>query len=113
MGRITKSYLIGTGIKDITFFKQSTKVLNFKDETVLIVDSLGYYNFNSIKPTIILLQHSPKINLNRLIENVKPIIIVADATNYKSYIKFWEETSKKNKTPFYTTVKKGAYILKD
>jgi len=113
LGRITKSYLIGTGIKDITFFKQSTKVLNFKDETVLIVDSLGYYNFNSIKPTIILLQHSPKINLNRLIENVKPIIIVADATNYKSYIKFWEETSRKNKTPFYTTVKKGAYILKD
>jgi len=113
LGRITKSYLIGTGIKDITFFKQSTKVLNFKDETVLIVDSLGYYNFNSIKPTIILLQHSPKINLNRLIENVKPTIIVADATNYKSYIKFWEETSRKNKTPFYTTVKKGAYILKD
>ncbi len=113
LNRITKSYLTGTGIKDVTLLKKDSKLLNFKDETILIVDSLGYYNFNSIKPTIILLQHSSKINLNRLIEIVKPKVIVADATNYKSSLSLWEQTSRKNKTPFYNTMKKGAFILKD
>ena len=78
----------------------------------MVVDSLGFYNFKSIKPSIILLQQSPKINLNRLIKTTKPKLIIADGTNYKSYLKGWENTCIKNKTPFYSTSQKGAYILK-
>lgn len=105
-------YAIGIGVKNYKISEANKKLFYFKNETILVVDSLGFYNFKSIKPSIILLQQSPKINLNRLIKTTKPKLIIADGTNYKSYLKGWENTCIKNKTPFYSTSQKGAYILK-
>jgi competence protein ComEC len=51
--------------------------------------------------------------LERLLNQLKPQFIVADATNYSAYIKKWETTCKKNKTPFYYTQQKGAFILRE
>jgi competence protein ComEC len=42
---------------------------------------------------------------------LNPKIIIADGTNYKSYLKDWEETCLKNKTPFHNTLQKGAFVL--
>lgn len=105
-------YAIGIGVKNYKISETNKKLFHFKNETILVVDSLGFYNFKSVKPSIILLQQSPKINLNRLIKITKPKLIIADGTNYKSYLKGWENTCIKNKTPFYSTSQKGAYILK-
>ena len=107
------NYLVGIGVKDYKILETNKKLFHFKNETILVVDSLGLYNFKSVKPSIILLQKSPKINLQRLIETVKPKLIVVDGTNYKSYSKRWEQTCIKNKTPFYSTLQKGALILKE
>lgn len=109
----TKSYLVGTGVNKIDLLELNHFLISFKNHNILVVDSLGLYNFKSIKPNIVVLQQSPKINLERLINKVKPEIIIADATNYKSYINKWESTCIKNKTPFYNTMQKGAYILKE
>ncbi|WP_372745777.1 ComEC/Rec2 family competence protein [Lutibacter sp.] len=109
----TKSYLVGTGVNKNDSLELNHFLISFKNLNILVVDSLGLYNFKSIKPNIVVLQQSPKINLERLINKVKPEIIIADATNYKSYINKWETTCIKNKTPFYNTMQKGAYILKE
>ncbi|GAL69023.1 competence protein [Jejuia pallidilutea] len=58
-----------------------------------------------------LLRQSPKINLNRLIDSLKPKQIIADGSNYKSYIEHWELICKKRKLPFHQTSKKGAFVL--
>ncbi|SNR76388.1 ComEC/Rec2 family competence protein [Lutibacter flavus] len=108
-----ESYLIGTGLKNNLKSKNSDNLYMFKNETILVVDSLGIYNFSTVKPTIILLQKSPKINLERLLKIHQPRILIADASNYKSYLENWERTCYKNKTPFYNTMQKGAFILKD
>ena len=88
---------------------QSIYLLNTKK--FLIVDSLGVYNIKSFEPDYILLRQSPKINLNRLIDSIKPKYIIADGSNYKSYIKTWETVCKKRKLPFHQTSKKGAFII--
>jgi len=75
------------------------------------VDSLGIYRLHSVKPTIVILRQSPKINLERLLKYLNPKIIIADGSNYKSYLKDWEKTCLKNKTPFHNTLQKGAFIL--
>lgn len=87
----------------------STYILN--DEKLLIVDSLGIYNINSFKPDYVLLRQSPKINLDRLISTLQPKQIIADGSNYKSYIAHWESICKKRKLPFHQTSKKGAFII--
>ncbi|CAL2059014.1 ComEC/Rec2 family competence protein [Tenacibaculum sp. 190524A05c] len=91
----------------------STKnIIKLKDKLVLVIDSLGIYPKIFSKNSIILLQYSPKLNLNRLIQTIQPQQIIADGSNYKSYIKQWKRTCKKLKTPFHSTKQNGAYIIK-
>ena len=107
-----KPYLVNFGLGDNFQISEKKNIYKFKNETILVVDSLGSYNFNSVEPTLILLQQSPKINLERLLKTMNPKQIIADGSNYKSFVKKWEETCIKNKTPFYNTMQKGAFILK-
>ncbi len=85
-------------------------VFNF-NKKILCVDSSGVYNTKQ-KPEIVLLIQSPKINLKRLISIIKPEQIIADGSNYKSYIQLWKTTCEQEKIPFHATAEKGFYRLK-
>ena len=104
-----KSYLIAN-FSSISKQKKIQNVFYFKDKKILILDSLGIYAKN-INPDIIVITQSPKLNLERLLRTFKPEIIVADASNFKTYIKVWEATCRKEKIPFHATGEKGFYRL--
>lgn len=104
------SYKIGKSIDSI-IFKPTKNVFYFQHKWVVIIDKSVIYKLDSIKPNILILQDSPKINLNRLLETIKPQLIIADGSNYSSYVKLWEATCEKTKTPFHYTKQKGAYKL--
>ncbi len=103
------SYIMG----NFSYLK-SKKILQntlyFHDKKILILDSLGVYPKNAT-PDIVLVTQSPKINLERLFQNLKPQIVVADASNYKTYINLWKASCLKNKIPFHATSEKGFYRL--
>lgn len=84
--------------------------LLFKNKKILVIDKAGIYN-TPIQPDIILLKDSPKINLERLLSAIKPKLIIADASNYKSYVANWKATCRKEKIPFHSTYEKGFYTL--
>jgi len=105
------AYLVGAGLDEMIPSEKIKNLYSFKNETILIVDSLGIYKLHSVKPTIVILRQSPKINLERLLKYLNPKIIIADGSNYKSYLKDWEKTCLKNKTPFHNTLQKGAFVL--
>ncbi|CAH8288491.1 competence protein ComEC [Mariniflexile fucanivorans] len=108
--KIIKDYTVGNHIKTIyEDTLQSVYILNTKK--LLVIDSLGIYNIKSFQPDYVLLRQSPKINLNRLIDSIKPKYVIADGSNYKSYVERWEAICKKRKLPFYPTSKKGAFII--
>jgi competence protein ComEC len=104
-----KSYLIAN-FSSISNQKKIKNVFYFKDKKILILDSLGVYVKN-INPDIIVITQSPKLNLKRLLQTYKPEMIVADASNFKTYIKVWETTCRKEKIPFHATGEKGFYRL--
>ncbi|WP_025741349.1 ComEC/Rec2 family competence protein [Aquimarina pacifica] len=87
-------------------------VYSYKDRTILLIDSTSIYKVKEMDPDIIILSNSPKINLERLLKSFTPRKIVADASNYRSYIKKWKTTCKKHKIPFHHTGKKGAFIVR-
>ena len=103
------SYLMGnfSTLKDT---KKLQNVLYFNGSKILILDSLGVYPMKS-NPDILVLTRSPRINLDRLFQEVKPKIVVADATNFKTYIQLWKATCLKKKIPFHATGEKGFYRL--
>ncbi|MCF7561028.1 ComEC family competence protein [Sabulilitoribacter multivorans] len=107
---IVKDYAVGNHIKTIEE-KQLQPVYQLNNKTILVVDSLGVYNIKTFQPDYILLRQSPRINLNRLIDSIKPKYIIADGSNYKSYVERWENICKKRKLPFHQTSKNGAYII--
>ncbi len=86
-------------------------IYNIDSNQILIVDSLGLYNLKAINPTYVLLRQSPKINLERLIKRLQPKYVIADGSNYKSYINRWKTICKKEKLPFHNTNEKGAFII--
>ena len=109
-----QNYLLKRNLNNVNIsIKQMQQLYSINDQTILVIDSLGLYKFKTIKPSIILLRNSPKINLERMIDYYAPIKIVADGSNYKSYLKKWEQSCIKTKTPFYNTMQKGAFILEE
>ncbi len=110
---IIKSYLTYSGIHDTLIKNSFNNLFVFNKELILVVDSSGVYNIKSVKPTMVLLQHSPKINLERLLNILQPKLIIADGSNYRSYVERWKQTCLKNKTPFHSTMQKGAFMLKE
>lgn len=106
-----RNYVVAKHIKHISKSKiQSLYKIN--NEELLVIDSLGVYTIKTFKPEYILLRNSPRINLKRLIDSIHPKVIIADGSNYKSYLKRWEITCEKQKLPFHQTIKKGAFIIK-
>jgi len=108
---LIRNYLVGTGLDSISISTEIQNLQHFKNETILLIDSLGLYKLSSIKPTIVVLRQSPKINLDRLLNTIQPRLIIADGSNYKSYVSKWTESCIKNKTPFHSTMQNGAFIL--
>ena len=109
---IVRDYLIGTNSKIKTSKSGIENVYQLASKKLLVIDSLGIYSELNFKPDLVLLINSPNINLQRLIDQVQPKKIIADASNYKSHIKHWQKTSKNNNISFHYTVKDGAFIEK-
>ncbi len=105
-----QNYTLGEHISKVRYEKPP-KYFRFSSDNILVVDSLGFYQYKDVQPTIILLQQSPKIHLKRLIDKLNPRLIIADGSNYLSYINKWQNTCQKEKTPFHDISQKGAFIL--
>lgn len=107
---ILKTYKVGEWIKEVqTDTLQSVYQHNTK--RLLVIDSLGVYMGLSFKPQYLLLRNSPRFNLNRVIDSLQPELIIADASNYKSYVNRWKATCAHKKIPFHYTNEQGAFIL--
>ena len=106
---ILKSYLVGNfGIlKSVT---KTKNVMFFNDKKILIIDSTCIYK-KEIEPDILILVQSPKINLDRILKDLNPKIIIADASNSYLIQKRWKASCLKKNIPFHSTNEKGFYKL--
>ncbi len=102
-------YKIGENIKQCSSHS-IPKVFRYRDKIVLVIDSLGSYPADSFD--VVILSYSSKLHLERLIDSTHPKIIVADGSNYRSYVERWKRTSEKRSITFYSTYEKGAYIIR-
>ena len=108
---LLKNYKVGENILYQNYQKLPT-LLQLNKQFVLFIDTAGVYNLTDLHQPIVLLRQSPKINLERLINRLQPTIIIADGSNYKSYVRRWKATCLKLQIPFWSTNEQGAYIKK-
>lgn len=107
--KILTSYLVGN-FSHIQKQESLSHTAYFKGNKILILDSIGAFPKNA-NPDIILLTQTPKINLERMLISLKPKLVIADGSNYKSILKQWKRSCEKQKIPFHATAEKGFYKL--
>ncbi|RYC51941.1 competence protein [Flagellimonas olearia] len=109
VGSIVRDYSVAERIKTIdnTPLKNSYSIGQKK---LYIMDSLGIYPENKNQDFVLLTQ-SPKINLERLLDSVRPKMVLADGSNYPSYVSRWKRTCAQKEIPFHHTGEKGHYVF--
>jgi len=107
--KMLSTYLMGN-FSHLTSKKKLQNLIYFNENKILILDSLGVYP-TAIRPDIVVITQSPKINLERFLQTTKPKIVVADASNYRTIQQLWKATCLKAKIPFHDTGEKGFYRL--
>ncbi len=108
--RFIGEYMTGANISRIQL-NPPEYLYYLQGKSLLVVDSLGIYKIQGLCPEYVLLSYSPKIHLKRLINRISPKMIIADGSNYKSYVARWKQTCKEEKIPFHYTGEKGAFII--
>jgi len=93
------------------YHEELKPIFKVNESYILRIDSLGVYDLKAFKPDYIVLSQSPKINLERVLKRFPNTRIIADGSNYKSYVDRWESTCLKKKIPFHNTYEKGFYKI--
>ncbi|MEN8816581.1 MAG: ComEC/Rec2 family competence protein [Nonlabens sp.] len=85
-------------------------LINYKNNQLLIIGENGLYD-SSVRNATVLLSHSPKINLERLILETQPKRIIADGSNYRNVVTGWKGTCDKMGVELLNTHEVGAVDL--
>jgi len=104
-----QAYLTGNFCQQVTI-KHLQNLTYFKQQKILLLDRKAGYPLTTGADIVILTQ-SPKLNLERFLKRHKPKQIIADGSNFKSYVRRWKTTCQKEKIPFHYTNEKGFYKL--
>ena len=107
--QVFNSYSMGN-FSSLKSKKRLRNLIYFKGNKILVVDSSGVYP-KGIRPDIVVLTQSPKINFERFLQDIQPKMVVADASNFRTIQKLWKASCLKEKIPFHATAEKGFYRL--
>jgi competence protein ComEC len=97
----------GTSIGQI---KPIPNLLFFHKNKIVLLDSTAVF-VPDLKPTIILITQSPRLNFDRLIKNYQPELVIVDASNYRNLVEKIRKTCHQQKIPFHAIAEKGFYRI--
>ncbi len=111
LGSIATDYAVAERIQKVgTSTLQNSYSIGRK--RLFVMDSLGILPLEEEEhPDYLLLTQSPKVNLERLLDSVKPKMVLADGSNYRSVVSRWEETCAQKEIPFHYSGEKGYYVF--
>lgn len=104
-----KQYLVGN-FSNINARKKIPNLLFIKNKKIFILNNIAI-NPANLNPDILIIVNSPKLNLERFFRACKPKTVVADASNFKSYLKVWKKTCQKFSVDFHSTTEKGFFKI--
>ncbi|MEZ4969523.1 MAG: hypothetical protein R2814_07670 [Flavobacteriaceae bacterium] len=107
--RMANDYAIAQNTKELEYQPIKNSYL-IRGKRMVILDSAHTSLPANYDVHTLVLTQSPKINLERLLDSIAPKIVIADGSNYKSYIDRWKATCYQKKLPFHYTGENGAFI---
>jgi competence protein ComEC len=107
---LVSDFRVGEALRDIGHLPVSTNYYWGNGE-LFIMDKKGIAPELSGKPQYLLLRNSPKVNLDRILEKTTPAAVIADGSNYASFVLRWRKSCRALAIPFHDTATEGAYRL--
>ena len=107
--RMTNDYAIAQNTTELEHRPIKNSYL-IKGKRMVLLDSINTALPMNYDVSTLVLTQSPKINLERLLDSIAPDIVIADGSNYKSYVDRWKATCHKKMLPFHYTGEKGAFV---
>ncbi|PRX56352.1 ComEC/Rec2 family competence protein [Flagellimonas meridianipacifica] len=108
--KMTINFKIGEHL-ELMENKSIGNALRINSKQIYRVDSFAVFPIKK-DIDVLWLSQSPKINLERWLDSLKPKKVIMDGTNYRTHIKQWKKTCINKKIPFHDTREKGAYVFK-
>ncbi|MGB2244581.1 MAG: ComEC/Rec2 family competence protein [Flavobacteriaceae bacterium] len=90
-------------------YKKLQNVYAINQTVLYVVDGDWILGCTDQKKAILLLSHNPKINLDRVLKDKKPQLVIIDGSNTPYHVKRWKKTLLKKGIPFHITSEQGAY----
>lgn len=97
----------GTSVKNI---QKVPNLMFYQNKKILVLDSTSVF-VSGLKPSIVVVTQSPKLNFERILNTYKPEIVIADASNYKNVVERIRKTCRQQKIPFHAVAEKGFYRI--
>ncbi len=76
-----------------------------------VLDRSGLYSPEESHPRYLLLSGSPRVHLGRVLQVLKPGVVIADGSNYTSDLERWKKSCAQKGIPFHATAYAGAYEI--
>ena len=107
---LLSGFRVGEGIRSINEVPLYP-AYHWQRSALYLIDEKGTLPESSEENTYLLLTNSPKVHLERLLEKATPKAVIADGSNYTSYVARWEVSCREKNIPFHSTASDGAYRL--
>jgi competence protein ComEC len=96
---------------EVVRYRPLNNVYKVGGRRLILIDNAKVPLTLKFETDYLLLTNSPRINLNRYLDSIKPKWVIADGSNYNNLISLWRKSCLKKKIPFYSTAEKGAMVL--
>lgn len=103
-----KNYALHNNAK-ITKVDSLGSVFTLNDKKWLVVDSLSVYPEQQFD--VVILYQNSKVNLDRLIQNTQPKLIILHNNNYQYLVDDYVTYFKERKIPYHDMRTKGSYVI--
>ena len=107
--RNIQSFKVANGISTSKLQKVPNLIF-FQQKKILVLDSSAIV-VPLLKPDVILVTQSPRLNFDRILRDYHPQIVIVDASNYKNVTERIRKTCKQQKIPFHAVAEKGFYKM--
>lgn len=105
-----KDFVTHERIRNVGFQPHKSGEFVWKGYRIWLLDSTLTQPIGA-PPDVLVLTQNPTLNLDRLTDSIQPQYILADGSNYKSYVHRWQETARQKKIPFHYTAEQGFFRL--
>ncbi len=106
---LVQNYLVAERIKSLSKHPLQNSY-DIGPKRIFVLDSSGIRP-KGMHVDYLLLTQSTKINMNRLLDSMQPKTVIADGSNFTSFVKRWRASCMKKNIPFHSTREKGYFVF--